>query len=135
MSEEEVDGGAPYSEMPSLLSYTRRYVSFAEVGRVFRVALREPMHLCTCALGEFPPFFFPKKAKFFAILAHFLRIGSFSTCVTTPTMSAGKLDRWLNRVDAKARDPVPNGTSNGKVYHPGLSKILCENCLFFLELT
>jgi hypothetical protein len=30
-----------------LLSYILRYVSFTEVGNVYRVALREPMHLCT----------------------------------------------------------------------------------------
>ena len=40
------------SETPSLLSYTLRYVSFAEVGSVCRVALREPMHLCTCVSEE-----------------------------------------------------------------------------------
>jgi hypothetical protein len=37
---------------PFLLSYTLRDVSFAEVGRVCRVALREPMHLCTCVSEE-----------------------------------------------------------------------------------
>jgi hypothetical protein len=42
VSEEGGDGGAARSEMPSLLSYTLRYVSFAEVGRVCQVALREP---------------------------------------------------------------------------------------------
>ncbi len=36
----------------SLLSYTLRYVSFAEVGRVFRVALRESMYLCTYVSEE-----------------------------------------------------------------------------------
>jgi len=35
-----------------LLSYILRDVSFAEVGRVCRVALREPMHLCTCVSEE-----------------------------------------------------------------------------------
>ena len=40
------------SETPSLLSYTLRYVSFAEVGSVCRVGLREPMHLCTCVSEE-----------------------------------------------------------------------------------
>ena len=52
VSEEEGDGGAACSETPSLLSYTLTYVSFAEVGRVCRVALREPMHLCTCVSEE-----------------------------------------------------------------------------------
>jgi hypothetical protein len=58
MTEEGVDGEAAdfylaaCSETPSLLSYTRRYVSLAEVGRVCRVALREPMHLCTCMSEE-----------------------------------------------------------------------------------
>jgi hypothetical protein len=32
--------------------YTRRYVSFAEVDSVCRVALRESMHLCTCVSEE-----------------------------------------------------------------------------------
>jgi hypothetical protein len=41
------DGEVTYSETSSLLSYTRRYVSFTEVGNVCRVALREPMYLCT----------------------------------------------------------------------------------------
>ena len=41
------DGEAVFSEMSSLLSYTLRYVSFAEVGSVCRVVLREPIHLCT----------------------------------------------------------------------------------------
>ena len=39
------DGEGADSEASSLLSYTLRYVSFAEVGSVCRVALREPMHL------------------------------------------------------------------------------------------
>ena len=33
-------------------TYILRCVSFAEVGRVCRVALREPMHLCTCVSEE-----------------------------------------------------------------------------------
>ena len=41
VSEEGVD-----LEAPSLLSYTLRYVSLAELGTVCRVGLREPMHLC-----------------------------------------------------------------------------------------
>ena len=52
VSEEVGDGEAPFPETPSLLSYTLRYVSFAEVGSVCRVALREPMHLCTCMSKE-----------------------------------------------------------------------------------
>ena len=38
--------------VPFLLSYILRDVSFAEVGSVCRVALREPMHLCTCVSEE-----------------------------------------------------------------------------------
>jgi hypothetical protein len=52
MSEEGGNGEAARSETPSLLSYILRYVSFAEVGSVWRVALREPMHLCTCVSEE-----------------------------------------------------------------------------------
>jgi hypothetical protein len=52
VSEEEGDGETTCSETPSLLSYTLTYVSFAEVGRVCRVAFREPMHLCTCVSEE-----------------------------------------------------------------------------------
>ena len=52
VSEEGGDGEAACSETPSLLSYTLRYVSFAEVGSVCRVALREPMYLCTCVSKE-----------------------------------------------------------------------------------
>jgi hypothetical protein len=50
--EEGGDGEAACSETPSLLSYTLRYVSFAEVDGVFRVVLREPMYLCTCVSEE-----------------------------------------------------------------------------------
>jgi hypothetical protein len=50
--EEGGDGEAVRSETPSLLSNTLRCVSFGEVGRVCRVALREPMHLCTCVSEE-----------------------------------------------------------------------------------
>ena len=38
--------------MSFLLAYTLREVSFAEVGSVCRVALREPIHLCTCVIEE-----------------------------------------------------------------------------------
>jgi hypothetical protein len=37
---------------PLLLSYTLRDVSFAEVGIVRRVALREPINLCTVVSEE-----------------------------------------------------------------------------------
>jgi hypothetical protein len=50
--EEGDDGEVVFSETPSLLSYTRRYFSFTEVGRLCRVALREPIHLCTCVSEE-----------------------------------------------------------------------------------
>jgi hypothetical protein len=43
---------AARSETPSLQSYTLRCDSFTEVDRVCRVALREPMHLCTCMSEE-----------------------------------------------------------------------------------
>ena len=46
VSEEGGDGEGVGSETPSLLSYTLRYVSLAELGTVCRVGLREPMHLC-----------------------------------------------------------------------------------------
>ena len=52
MSEEGGDGEAARTETPSLLSYTLRCVSFAEVGSVCRVVLREPMHLCACVSEE-----------------------------------------------------------------------------------
>jgi hypothetical protein len=48
VSEKGGGGEAAYSETPSLLSYILRYISFAEVGRICRAVLREPMHLCTC---------------------------------------------------------------------------------------
>ena len=40
------------SETPSLLSYTLRDVSFAEVGSIYRVPWRELIHLCTCVSEE-----------------------------------------------------------------------------------
>jgi hypothetical protein len=52
VSEEGGDGEAVRSETSSLLSYTLRDVSFAEVGRVCRVPLREPMNLCTYVREE-----------------------------------------------------------------------------------
>ncbi len=52
VNEEEGDGETTRSETSSLLSYTLRYVSFTEVGRVYRVSLREPMNLCTSVNEE-----------------------------------------------------------------------------------
>ncbi len=52
VSEEGDDGEVARSETPSLLSYTLRDVSFAEVGSICRVVLRAPMHLCTCVNEE-----------------------------------------------------------------------------------
>ena len=50
--EEGGEGEALCPKTPSLLSYTLRYVSFAEVGSVCRVALREQMHLYRCVSEE-----------------------------------------------------------------------------------
>jgi hypothetical protein len=50
--EEGCDGEGADSEASSLLSYTLRYVSLAELGNVCQVGLREPMHLCTCESEE-----------------------------------------------------------------------------------
>jgi hypothetical protein len=52
VNEEGGDGEVVWSETPSLLSYTLRYVSFVEVCSVFRVVFREPIHLCTCVSEE-----------------------------------------------------------------------------------
>jgi hypothetical protein len=52
VNEEGGDGEGPGSEVSSLLSYTIRYVSLAELGNVCQVGLREPMHLCTCVSEE-----------------------------------------------------------------------------------
>ena len=52
VSEEGGGGEAACSGTPFLLSYILRYVSFAEVGRICRAVLREPMHLCTCVSEE-----------------------------------------------------------------------------------
>jgi hypothetical protein len=46
------DGVGVDSEAPSLLSYTLRYVSLAELNPLCRVGLREPIHLCTCVSEE-----------------------------------------------------------------------------------
>ena len=63
--------------VPFLLSCILRDVSFAEVGSVCRVALREPMHLCTCVSeeggdGEAP---FPETPS---LLSYTLRYVSFA---------------------------------------------------------
>ena len=50
VSKEDLEGAG--SETPSLLSYTFRYVSFAELGHVCQFRLREPMHLCACVSEE-----------------------------------------------------------------------------------
>ncbi len=39
-------------QKPFLLSYTLTYVSFTDEDRTCRVALREPMYLCTCVSEE-----------------------------------------------------------------------------------
>ncbi len=52
MREEGGNGEGEVSKDPSLLSYTLRYVSLAELGNVCQVGLREPMYLCTCVNKE-----------------------------------------------------------------------------------
>ena len=52
VSEEGGDGEGAGSEAPSLLSYTLRYVSLAELDTLCRVGLRDPMHLCACVSEE-----------------------------------------------------------------------------------
>jgi hypothetical protein len=52
VSEEGGAGEGVGSEVSSLLSYTRRYVSLTELGNVCHVGFREPMHLCTCVSKE-----------------------------------------------------------------------------------
>jgi hypothetical protein len=52
VNEEGGDGEGAVSEAPFLVSYTRRYVSFAELGHVCQFGLREPMHLCACVSEE-----------------------------------------------------------------------------------
>ena len=47
-----MDKGEDEEEAPSLLSYTLRYVSLAELGTLCRVVLREPMPLCACVSEE-----------------------------------------------------------------------------------
>ncbi len=46
------DGEGENSEVPSLLSHTLRYVSFAELGHVRQFGFREPMHLCAYVSEE-----------------------------------------------------------------------------------
>jgi hypothetical protein len=52
VSEEGGDEEGAGSEASSLLSYTRRYVSFTELGHVCQFGFREPMHLCVCVIEE-----------------------------------------------------------------------------------
>ncbi len=52
MSEEGRDGKGAGTEAPSLLSYTLRYISLAELSSVCRVGSRKPMHLCTYVSEE-----------------------------------------------------------------------------------
>jgi hypothetical protein len=52
VNEEGGDGEGVDAEAPSLLSYTLRYVSLAELGTLCRVGLRDPMHLCACVSEE-----------------------------------------------------------------------------------
>ncbi len=71
------DGEVEHSETTSLLSYTLRYVSFVEVDRIYRVVLREPMHLCTCVSeeggdGE------PARSETASLLSYTLRYVSFT---------------------------------------------------------
>ena len=65
---------------PFLLSYIHRYISFAEVGRICRTVLREPMHLCTCVSeeGGESDALFPKTPS---LLSYTLRYVSFTTGV------------------------------------------------------
>ena len=49
VSEEGEDG---FLRSSSLLSYTLRYVRFAELGTLCQFGLREPMHLCGCVSEE-----------------------------------------------------------------------------------
>ena len=46
VSEEGGDGEGVGSEAPSLLLYTHRHVSLAELGTLYQFGLRVPMHLC-----------------------------------------------------------------------------------------
>ncbi len=52
MREEGGDGEGTGSEVSSLISYTLRYVSLAELGNDCQVGFREPIHLCTCVSKE-----------------------------------------------------------------------------------
>ena len=51
VSEEGGNGEGVDLESQSLTTYTLRYVSLTELGTVYRVGFREPMHLCVC-VGE-----------------------------------------------------------------------------------
>ncbi len=77
VTEEGDDGESAHSETPSLLSYTLRYVSFTEVGIIYRVSLWEPIHLCTCVNeegddGE------DERSKTSSLLSYTLRCVSFA---------------------------------------------------------
>ncbi len=52
MRKEGGDGEGEDTESPSLLSYTLRYVSLADLGNVCQVGLRGPIHLCTYVRKE-----------------------------------------------------------------------------------
>jgi hypothetical protein len=52
VSEEGGDGESVVTETSSLLSYTLRYVSLAELGNVCQVGFREPIHLSTFVSEE-----------------------------------------------------------------------------------
>jgi hypothetical protein len=50
--EEGGNGQGSGSDDPSLLSYTLRYVSLAELDTLCQFGFREPMHLCACVSEE-----------------------------------------------------------------------------------
>ena len=52
VSKEGGDGEDTGSEVSSLLSYTLRYISLAELGTLYRVGFREPMYLYACVSEE-----------------------------------------------------------------------------------
>jgi hypothetical protein len=64
-----------------LLSYILRDVSFSEVHNVFRVAFREPIHLCTCVNeertdGESPRSETPSQLSYTLRYVSFAEVGS-----------------------------------------------------------
>jgi hypothetical protein len=52
VSEEGGDGEGTVSEPSSLMSYTLRYVSLAQLGTMSQFGLREPIHLCASVSEE-----------------------------------------------------------------------------------